>query len=90
MISIRLVRIGARHKPYYRIVVIDSKRASQSKTKDYIGYYNPLTEPPEVKIDLDKANFWLKQGAQTSQTVQALLHKVTKATKLSSLQNSKT
>ncbi len=83
MISIRLKRLGAKKKPFYRIIVIDSRRSRQSKPKEIIGYYNPLKEPPEVKVDLEKANYWLKRGAHASRTVQSLLHRVSKPEKLS-------
>lgn len=83
MISIRLKRLGTKKKSFYRIVVIDSRRPRQSKPKEIIGYYNPLKETPEIKVDLEKANYWLKRGAQASKTVQSLLHKVSKPEKLS-------
>jgi small subunit ribosomal protein S16 len=83
MISIRLKRLGTKKKPFYRIVVMDSRRPRQSKPKETIGYYNPLNETPEINIDLEKANYWLKRGAQASKTVQSLLDKVSKPEKLS-------
>lgn len=83
MISIRLKRLGTKKKAFYRIVVIDSRRPRQSKPKEIIGYYNPLKETPEINVDLEKANYWLKRGAQASKTVQSLLHKVSKPEKLS-------
>ena len=89
MISIRLMRLGAKKRPFYRIIVIDSKKPRESKAKDIIGYYNPLTEPPEIKVDLNKANYWLEKGAQASKTVQFLLHKVSMPEKLTD-QHSKT
>ena len=82
MITMRLMRFGAKKKPTYRIVVMDSKRARQSKALDTIGSYDPLKEPAEIKIDQDKAKYWLERGAQTSQTVQSLLKRVSKTTKL--------
>lgn len=82
MISLRLMRIGAKKKPFYRIVAIDSRKPRESKTKDIIGYYDPLTEPPDIKVDLEKANYWLDRGAHASKTVQSLLHKVSKLEKL--------
>jgi small subunit ribosomal protein S16 len=82
MISMRLMRFGAKGKPSYRIVVMDSTRPLQSKAKDFIGFYNPLKDPVEVKIDLEKAKAWLKKGAQPSRTVQSLLQKVSKSEKL--------
>jgi len=83
MVLIRLMRLGAKKKPFYRIIVNDSKRSTQSKSKEIIGYYDPLKEPPEIKVDLEKANYWLKRGAQASKTVQALLHKISKPEKIS-------
>jgi small subunit ribosomal protein S16 len=63
--------------------VIDSKKPRESKTKDIIGYYDPLKEPPDIKIDLEKVNYWVEKGAQTSETVQSLLNKVKKSENIS-------
>ena len=82
MISLRLMRLGAKKRPFYRIVAIDSRKPRESKAKDIIGYYDPLKEPPEIKVDLEKANYWLDRGAQASKTVQSLLNKVSKLEKL--------
>jgi small subunit ribosomal protein S16 len=89
MIALRLMRLGTKKKPYYRIIAIDSRKPRESKAKEILGYYNPLTEPPDIKVDLERANYWLKRGAQASETVQSLLHKVSKPEKLST-QDSKT
>ena len=59
MLAMRLMRSGAKSKPAFRIVVLDSRKPRESKARDYIGYYNPLTEPAEIKLDLDKAKMWL-------------------------------
>ncbi len=83
MISIRLMRLGAKNRPYYRIVAIDSRSPRESKAKDILGYYDPLKEPPDIEVDLAKVNFWLERGAQASKTVQSLIHKVSKPSKLS-------
>lgn len=83
MIAIRLMRLGAKKKPFYRVIVTDSRRPRESKAKEIIGYYDPLQEPPEIKLDLDRANYWLERGAQASKTVQSLLHKVSKQEKQS-------
>ena len=82
MIAMRLMRFGARSRPAYRVVVIDSKRPRESKAIDFIGFYDPLKEPAEIKIDTKKAKYWLAKGAQASRTVQSLLHKVSKSKKL--------
>ena len=82
MVSIRLMRIGGKKKPFYRIIVIDSRKPRESRAKDIIGYYNPLKEPPEIKIDTEKVDFWLERGAQASKTVKSLLHKVSTSERL--------
>jgi small subunit ribosomal protein S16 len=87
MISIRLMRLGAKKKPFYRIIAIDSRKPRESKAKDILGYYNPLKEPPEIKVDLERANYWLERGAQASKTVQSLLNKVSKREKRSNQQS---
>ncbi|NPV83112.1 MAG: 30S ribosomal protein S16 [Candidatus Aminicenantes bacterium] len=81
MIKLRLIRFGARKKPSYRIVAIDSQRARQSRTLDTLGYYNPRTEPLEFKIDLEKVDYWLKKGAQPSETVNSLINRAVKGRK---------
>ncbi len=81
MMSMRLMRIGSKNRPSYRIIVVDSKKARESRAKEYIGMYNPTTEPPEFKIDMAKAKLWLDRGAKPSQTVHSLLQQASKATK---------
>jgi len=76
------MRQGAKKRPFYRIVAIDSRKPRESKAKDIIGYYDPLKEPPEIKLDMEKAKFWLERGARASKTVQSLLHKVSKLEEL--------
>ena len=83
MMLIRLMRLGAKKRPFYRIIVTDSRKPRESKAKDIIGYYDPLKEPPDIKLDLEKANYWLERGARTSKTVQSLIHKVSKSEKIS-------
>ncbi len=79
MVSIRLMRLGAKKRPFYRVIVTDSRRPRESKAKEIIGYYDPLKEPAEIKIDMERANHWLAQGAQASKTVQSLLDKASKS-----------
>ena len=83
MLSMRLMRFGAAKKPFYRIVVMESRSPRQSRTKDLIGTYNPLSDPSEFKIDLDKAKSWLAKGARPSQTVQSLLDRASQRKKIS-------
>ena len=74
MLKIRLRRTGARHQPSYRVVVADSRAARDGAFVDYLGHYNPRTEPPTVVIDEDKALKWIRQGAQPSDAVRQLLN----------------
>jgi small subunit ribosomal protein S16 len=83
MMAIRLMRLGAKKRPFYRIIVTDSRKPRESKAKEVIGFYNPITEPPEIKVDLHRAQYWMERGAQASKTVQSLLHKVSTEEKLS-------
>ncbi len=75
MVKIRLARHGAKKRPYYRIVVADSRCPRDGKFIDDIGRYNPLTDPKMIKIDLEKADQWIANGAQPTDTVAALLKK---------------
>ena len=74
-VKIRLKRMGAKKAPFYRLVVADSRSPSDGKFIEEIGYYNPITEPAEIKIDAEKAKKWLDNGAQPSDTVRSLLKK---------------
>ena len=74
-VKIRLRRMGAKKRPFYRVVVADSRRARDGRFIEILGYYNPCVEPPELKIDNDRAKYWLGCGAQPSDTAQALLKK---------------
>ena len=75
MVKIRLKRMGANKKPFYRIVVADSRYLRDGRFIEEIGYFNPITEPETVKIDEEKANKWLATGAQPTDTVKRLLKK---------------
>ena len=75
MVKMRLTRMGAKKAPFYRVVVADSRYPRDGRFIEEIGYYNPLTEPAEVKIDADKAKAWLANGAQPTETVKVLLKK---------------
>ena len=75
MVKMRLRRMGAKKAPFYRVVVADSRYPRDGRFIEEIGYYNPQTEPAEVKIDADKAKDWLSKGVQPTETVKALLKK---------------
>jgi len=73
VVRIRLRRTGKTKKPAYRVVVADSRAPRDGRFIEIIGHYNPLTDPPRIEIDREKAAAWLKKGAQPSNTVRQLL-----------------
>ena len=74
-VKIRLRRMGAKKAPFYRIVVADSRFPRDGRFIEELGYYNPLTDPAEVKVDGEKAKEWISKGAQPTDTIKALLKK---------------
>lgn len=75
MLKIRLRRMGAKKAPFYRIVVAESRFARDGRFVEEIGTYNPLVDPAQVTIDLEKADAWMKKGAQPTDKVRALIEK---------------
>ena len=74
-VKIRLRRMGAKKAPFYRVIVADARSPRDGRFIEEIGYYNPMTNPAEIKIDAEKATTWLKNGAQPTETVKSLLKK---------------
>ena len=74
-VKIRLRRMGAKKAPFYRIVVADSRYPRDGRFIEEVGYYNPMTEPADVKVDADKVKQWIANGAQPTDTVKSLLKK---------------
>ncbi len=74
-VKMRLRRMGAKKAPFYRVVVADSRYPRDGRFIEEIGTYNPLTSPSEIKIDAEKAQKWLSNGAQPTDTVKGLLKK---------------
>ena len=74
-VKMRLRRMGAKKAPFYRVIVADSRCPRDGRFIEEIGYYNPLTNPVDIKIDAEKAKKWLGNGAQPTETVKALLKK---------------
>lgn len=74
-VRIRLKRMGARKRPFYRVVVAESRSPRDGRFIEEIGTYNPLTEPAQIQIDVEKALKWLQNGAQASDTARSLLRK---------------
>ena len=75
MVKIRLKRMGMKKQPFYRIVVTDSRNARDGRFIEEIGYYNPLTDPAEIRIDQERAKYWLGNGAQPTDTTRGLRKK---------------
>ncbi|MBV7271969.1 30S ribosomal protein S16 [Clostridium thailandense] len=71
-VKIRLRRMGAKKAPFYRIVVADSRSPRDGRFVEEIGYYNPTTEPATIKVDEEKANKWLQNGAQPTDIIKKL------------------
>jgi small subunit ribosomal protein S16 len=71
----RLSRIGSKKRPYYRIVVIDKRRAQNGRFLEVVGNYNPLANPVQMDVNAERAQFWLSKGAEPSETVRSILRK---------------
>ena len=74
-VKTRLKRLGSKKNPFYRVVVADERSPRDGRFIEEIGYYNPLTNPVDIKIDAEKATKWLGNGAQPTETVRSLLKK---------------
>ncbi|MGE4552575.1 MAG: 30S ribosomal protein S16 [Desulfovibrionaceae bacterium] len=72
-LKIRLTRMGSKKRPYYRIVALDSAVRRDGRPLEFLGHYNPMTNPPEILIDKEKLEKWTKSGAQPSETVRSLI-----------------
>ncbi len=75
MVKIRLKRMGAKKKPFYRIVVADSRNARDGRFIEELGYYDPLKNPAEIKVNAERAEYWMSQGAQLTDTMRGLFKK---------------
>jgi small subunit ribosomal protein S16 len=71
----RLSRIGSKKRPYYRIVVIDKRRARNGRFLEVVGNYNPIANPAQLDVDTERAQYWLSKGAEPSETVRSILRK---------------
>jgi small subunit ribosomal protein S16 len=71
----RLSRIGSKKRPYYRIVVIDKRRARNGRFLEVVGQYNPIANPVQMEINSERAQYWLSKGAEPSETVRSILRK---------------
>lgn len=75
MVKIRLTRLGSHKKPFYRLIVADSRSRRDGPFIEVLGTYDPLKEPSEIKFDLEKARFWLQKGAQATDTAKKLMQR---------------
>ncbi|MFZ5908048.1 MAG: 30S ribosomal protein S16 [Nitrospirota bacterium] len=75
MVKIRLTRMGAHKRPFYRVVVADSRARRDGPFIEILGTYNPLKEPSEINLDLEKAKIWLQRGAQPTESVKKLMQR---------------
>jgi small subunit ribosomal protein S16 len=71
----RLSRIGSKKRPYYRIVVIDKRRARNGRFLEVVGQYNPIANPVQMEVNAERAQYWLSKGALPSETVRSILRK---------------
>ncbi len=78
-VCLRLTRMGAKKKPFYRIVAADSRMPRDGRFIERLGHYDPMTEPPVIKVDLERVDYWIGQGAQPSDTVSQLISKARSA-----------
>lgn len=73
--KIRLTRMGSKKKPFYRVVAVNSETRRDGRALDFLGYYNPMTDPAEIKINAEKVREWMAKGAKPTDTVRSLLSK---------------
>lgn len=73
LLSIRLTRRGAKKKPFYRIIVTETRSKRDGRFLENVGYYDPCRSPAEIKIDRDRIEYWIERGAQPSETVRSLI-----------------
>lgn len=76
MVRIRLMRLGAKKKPFYRVVVADSRARRDGPFIEVVGTYNPKPDPPEINLKMDRINYWIEKGAQPTDTVKKLIERV--------------
>jgi len=73
LLKIRLTRMGAKKKPFYRVVVMERRQARDGRFVEIVGHYDPATNPPSVELDLERVRYWMAKGAQPSETVSSLV-----------------
>ena len=76
MVKIRLRRMGAKKAPYYRVVVADSRAPRDGRFREELGTYDPMAETDKIKVNMERAKYWIANGAQPTDTVRGLLKKI--------------
>jgi len=87
MVRIRLTRMGKKKQPFYRVVVVDSRKRRDGKYIESLGFYNPKMNPAVMKVDIDRAADWILKGAQPSETARKILSKLGVMKKVHELKN---
>ena len=90
MVKIRLQRVGAKKAPFYHVVIADSRSPRDGKIIEQIGTYNPMTKPSEIKIDLEKVDTWIKNGAKPTDSVKSLIERAEKGSAKNVKESTKT
>jgi small subunit ribosomal protein S16 len=75
VLKIRLRRMGSNHRPFYRLVVSDSRKTPRGRFVDSVGYFDPTRNPPALQVDTDRMDHWISKGARPSETVASLLRR---------------
>ena len=75
-VKLKLTRLGSKKHPFYRVVAATDETRRDGRPLEFLGYYNPMTDPAEVKLDAEKVKAWLDRGAEPTDTVRALLKKM--------------
>jgi small subunit ribosomal protein S16 len=75
LVTMRLSRIGSKKRPFYRIVVIDKRRARNGRFLEVVGQYSPIANPVHMEVNAERAQYWLSKGAMPSETVRSILRK---------------
>jgi len=79
MVKIRLLRAGAKKRPFYRLVVIDERRQRDGRALEFLGTYDPRPEPPAVRVKVDRVDHWVEHGAQVTETARAVVERARSA-----------
>ncbi len=77
-VKVRLTRMGSKKHPFYRIVAINSETRRDGRPLEFLGHYNPMVEPADVKVNMERLNIWMERGAELSDTVRTLLKRQAK------------